>query len=143
MRINKNSGFTMLELLIVIALLAILSTATFRHYTNASAEAKIATVEQNTRLLENAVDRYRWEHDGTLPGTISNITSWENLVKHLTLTTDKQGNITGPYGPYLRTGIPPNSLNGSKTGTVSLATLIATASIGGRRDQPKRVRYHH
>jgi prepilin-type N-terminal cleavage/methylation domain-containing protein len=114
----RRRGFTLLELLMVVAILGVIAAIALPRIGSHSEEAKESALAQNVTIMTEAIERYRLAHNNTYPGTISATTNWANFVKHMTQTTDKNGNLGGEYGPYLRTGIPPNPLNGSKKGAV-------------------------
>jgi type II secretory pathway pseudopilin PulG len=65
--------------------------------------------------LNQAVKRYATDHGGTLPGLEDGMISPDMLRRQLTLPSTTDGEITpnGPFGPYLKAGIPPNPWNDS------------------------------
>jgi hypothetical protein len=65
--------------------------------------------------LNQAVHRYVEEHGGALPGLEDGLINHDVLRRQLTLPSTSDGAITpsGPCGPYLKTGIPPNPWNDS------------------------------
>ena len=64
---NKKKGFTLLELLVVLAILAILIAIAVPVYKNQKEKAAITAHNANVRVLETAVENYRQDHDGKLP----------------------------------------------------------------------------
>ncbi|MSB16344.1 prepilin-type N-terminal cleavage/methylation domain-containing protein [Finegoldia magna] len=64
---NKKKGFTLLELLVVLAILAILIAIAVPVYKNQKEKAAITAHNANVRVLETAVESYRQDHDGKLP----------------------------------------------------------------------------
>ena len=64
---NKKKGFTLLELLVVLAILAILIAIAVPVYKNQKEKAAITAHNANVRVLETAVESYRQGHDGKLP----------------------------------------------------------------------------
>ncbi|MCK4414987.1 MAG: prepilin-type N-terminal cleavage/methylation domain-containing protein [Candidatus Eisenbacteria sp.] len=111
------SGFTLVELLIVAIVLSLLAAVAIPHFGNRSREAKQAAIDQNLAILNKAVELYYLNH-GAYPGTLAEETSWEIFADQLTLPTARDGSPGESYGPYLRTDIPPNPLNGSELGTI-------------------------
>ena len=67
---KKKKGFTLLELLVVLAILAILIAIAIPVYKNQKEKAAITAHNANVRVLETAVESYRQDHDGELPGDI-------------------------------------------------------------------------
>ncbi|MDU5921711.1 MAG: prepilin-type N-terminal cleavage/methylation domain-containing protein, partial [Finegoldia magna] len=64
---NKKKGFTLLELLVVLAILAILIAIAVPVYKNQKEKAAITAHNANVRVLETAVESYRQDNDGKLP----------------------------------------------------------------------------
>ena len=64
---NKKKGFTLLELLVVLAILAILIAIAVPVYKNQKQKAAITAHNANVRVLETAVESYRQDNDGKLP----------------------------------------------------------------------------
>ena len=108
-----RGAFTLLEILIVVATLAVLAGAVIPHFENAIEDAKHSVLVENQHELNLAVQRYRAEHGGNLPAG----------VRRLTSRTDSSGavNSSGDYGPYVL-AIPINPLNNSRT-VVRVANL--------------------
>ncbi|MFH2002216.1 MAG: type II secretion system protein [Planctomycetota bacterium] len=114
----SRSGFTLVELLIVVLILGILAAVVVPQFSAGALDAKGSALEADLTVLRTAIEMYHLQHKDTFPGTISGSSTWDNFVVHLTKQTDKNGDPGTKYGPYLRTGIPANPLNGSKLGTI-------------------------
>ena len=123
-------GFTLLELFIAIAILGILAAVLIPMLGTNSDDAKQASLGANLAILNKAVERYALDHDHTYPGTIGGSTTWANFVTHLTTQTDKAGDPGTDYGPYLRTGIPVNPVNGLKNGAILKKHLLIPGTVG-------------
>lgn len=81
MRPGKNSGFTLVELLVTIAIMAILVAVSFPIYTTAIQHAHCAACATNMRSLSLAFLSYSYEHDGTLPGrTTGSTDKWPTIL---------------------------------------------------------------
>lgn len=70
---NKKKGFTLLELLVVLAILAILIAIAVPVYKGQKEKAAITAHNANVRVLETAVESYRQDHDGKLPEDINEL----------------------------------------------------------------------
>jgi general secretion pathway protein G len=109
---RRRAAFTLIEVLMVVAALAIIAGVVVPQVTTVMDDAKNAAVLKDLREFTFAIERYRMEHNGGTPDLIQN----ETLVQ-LLQTTDADGNLgsgaTYPYGPYLTT-VPRNALNGVK-----------------------------
>lgn len=72
-RRNKK-GFTLVELVVVIAILGVLAAIAVPRFINALDEAKNATDEANIKALQAAVNLYYLENSA-YPSNLSNLTS--------------------------------------------------------------------
>lgn len=102
---RSRAGFTLVELLIVVIILAILAAIVIPQMNNASAEAKESALRASLNTVRQAISLYRVQHNEAYPGP-----TWNDLVAQLTTQTDVLGGTGGilKYGPYLRTGFPEN-----------------------------------
>ena len=69
---KKKKGFTLLELLVVLAILAILIAIAIPVYKNQKEKAAITAHNANVRVLETAVESYR-QDKGKLPEDINKL----------------------------------------------------------------------
>jgi len=116
-----SGGVTLIELLIVVAILAILAAVAVPKLVGSSTESRTAALEQNLAIMNKAIELYRLEHGGRLPGQLGAERSWKLFVDQMTLRTDRAGHAapdTGAYGPYLRTGIPVHPFTGTASGQI-------------------------
>jgi prepilin-type N-terminal cleavage/methylation domain-containing protein len=121
MRRNIQGGFTLIEVLAVVVVLAILAAVIIPQYTDSATESKIGTTRYNVQSLRSLIQVYRGQHGGKLPS---------GDLHELIQSTDASG-ATGtgaafPYGPYV-TEIPKNALTDSSVVTV-ISNNPATAS---------------
>lgn len=72
-RPNADSGFTLTELMFVVAILGILVFVAVASYVVASDKAGKAACRANERILEDAVIAYQVANDGTRPATLSDL----------------------------------------------------------------------
>jgi len=114
-------GFTLVELLIVVVILAILAAVVIPTFQNASAEAKESAMRASLATVRQAISLYRVQHNETYPGSGG---TWSEFVTQLTTGTDATGASGTQYGPYLRTGFPTNPMTGTADGRV-VATMPA------------------
>ncbi|MBC7325514.1 MAG: prepilin-type N-terminal cleavage/methylation domain-containing protein [Moorella sp. (in: Bacteria)] len=64
--LGNNKGFTLLELLAVIALIGILAGLVVPRVASSQSDAKSKTVEANVQMLQAAVERYHFDN-GSYP----------------------------------------------------------------------------
>jgi prepilin-type N-terminal cleavage/methylation domain-containing protein len=115
----RRVGYTLVELLIVIAAIAIFAGMVIPEVGSAVEDANRSAVLANLRELTSAIERYRIQHNGVPPDDLTGKT-----LPQLTSQTDVYGNIgTGSeyiYGPYIIGDIPENPLNQSSVVTKAL-----------------------
>ena len=92
---RTRKGFTLVELLIVIAILGTLSAAMSASITGSTAKAKAATIANNVETLKNAASLYYAEHMEDAGTTGLNVTTSTVLNAHIKTWGDfGTGNIT-------------------------------------------------
>ncbi len=64
---NFNHGFTLLELLVVVAIIGILTALAIPYYRGYIIRAKLTEVEHTMTIVKSAVSAYRQEKDDTWP----------------------------------------------------------------------------
>ena len=113
---RAKSGFTLVEILIVVVILGILAAIVIPQFTDASTEAKTSSLCSDLQTFRSQIELYKIQHTDALPSTAS-----VGLVSAMTSQTDADGDAydsgtstTGPFGPYLQK-IPKNAFNGSTT----------------------------
>lgn len=104
---KKHSGFTLIEVLIVVVILAVLAATVIPQFTDSTDDAKASSVKFNLHTLRSQIQLYRAQHEGKLPSATLN----ELLIK---TNADGSGSGTPTLGPYL-SKLPVNSYTNSAT----------------------------
>jgi prepilin-type N-terminal cleavage/methylation domain-containing protein len=125
MKRSARTGFTLVEVLIVVVIMAILAATIIPQFTNSTADAKTGTNKFNVHSLRSQIELYRAQHNGALPS---------GTLVELTKSTDASGaQGTGanyPYGPYIRE-LPFNTFTNSKTVKVITNNPAAAGDVTG------------
>ncbi len=136
--IPRRAAFSMIELVIVIAIIGIIAGIAVPRMSRASITARENALVSNVSLLQSAIDRYTAEHAGLSPGHDAGgsvTASGATFALRLTGRTDESGaaQAGGLYGPYLRS-VPANPINGLRT--VRVGGVAAGANTHGWRYDP-------
>jgi prepilin-type N-terminal cleavage/methylation domain-containing protein len=128
-RLQRESGFTLIEMLIVVILLGILAMLIIPQISVSTEDARLNTLQTNLSSMRNSIELYYHQHSETYPGrndsngaaTADPAAAATGFVQQLTQYTDINGDCsvskdaTHIYGPYLKSVTPPtnpyNNLN--------------------------------
>jgi general secretion pathway protein G len=91
---DGKTGFTLIEILIVVIILGILAAIVIPQYTSASEDSKLSNLMSNLQAIRGQLELYKMNHNETYP---------TNINTQLTGKTDLDGTINpaGLHGPYL------------------------------------------
>ncbi len=112
-----KKGFSLIEIILVAALLGILAAIVIPHIRDQALLAKIAAAKSDLRILRSAIELYAAQHNGFAPGySNGEIVASPIFGLQMTLYTDENGNTASgrsqafPFGRYLKK-IPENPFN--------------------------------
>ena len=69
-KLKNQSGFTLIEILIVVILLGILATIIIPQVSVSADEAKLNTLKNNLSGLRRSIDLYYFQHNNAYPGAV-------------------------------------------------------------------------
>lgn len=132
---RKNTGFTLVEILIVVIILGILAAIVIPQFTEASNDARVSALVSDLQTVRSQVELYKVQHKDCYPGQIGTTMPTDaTFVTALTSKTDIDGNVdaAGAYGPYLGK-FPTNAFEDSTAVSVisQAADPVDTAVAGG------------
>ncbi len=132
---NFRSGFTLIEVLIVVIIMAVLAATIIPQFSASTKDAKESSIKFNMHTMRSQIEMYKVHHLGNYPTTIDGNGSMPQLI----LATDVGGNTgtsvadaTHPFGPYLDQQLPVNPFN--NLGTVKAVSLNGAKPANGSGD---------
>ena len=151
--LDQQSGFTLVELLIVVIILAILAAIVVPQFSASTDDAKAAALDSNLGALRQSINFYYQQHgeypgantansDGSCTGTSVTGAAAQSeaaVIAQLTQYTDENGLACSRsvanyiYGPYLRE-VPANPITESATIAVATTGDLNLTADGGASD---------
>jgi prepilin-type N-terminal cleavage/methylation domain-containing protein len=110
----SRKGFTLVEIMIVVAIIALLAAIAVPGFLRARKRSQAAKILNDLRMIDSAVDQYAIETSRTTGATV-NVADWTNYVKKNALLYNSGNDLFGDsYGVQTVDSIPQvptNALN--------------------------------
>ena len=97
MNMDRIKGFTLIEVLVVIAIIAVLAAILFPVLASAKGSAKRTSALSNVNQIGKATHLYLGDNDDHLPVRFPNIPTWQGYGVILFQTGPGYSAILGPY----------------------------------------------
>ena len=102
----KRSGFTLVEIMIVVAIIALLAAIAVPGFLRARKRSQASRILNDLRMIDSAVDQYAIE-TGRTTGANVDVTDWTNYVKKNGLLYNTAQSVLGStYGAQAVDTIP-------------------------------------
>ncbi len=75
MKKNQKSGFTLVEIMIVVAIIGLLAAIAIPSFVNARTKSQTNACINNLRQVSGCKDQYALDHNGTAPTAIGDLVS--------------------------------------------------------------------
>src|SRR5690348_15289543 len=105
--INKrHGGFTLVEIMIVVAIIALLAAIAVPGFLRARKRSQASRILNDLRMIDSAVDQYAIETNRTT-GAVVNVSDWTNYLKKGSLLYNSGKSLLGStYGNQTVDTIP-------------------------------------
>lgn len=104
--LNIGSGFSLIEILIVVSIIGILAAIVIPEFQNHTLQASETAAKDNLSILRKAIELYAMQHNGVAPGYPGNVSS---------ATPTETDLISQLLDAHTMNQFPENSFNGLST----------------------------
>jgi prepilin-type N-terminal cleavage/methylation domain-containing protein len=109
---SRRTGFTLVEIMIVVAIIALLAAIAVPGFLRARKRSQASRIINDLRLIDSAVDQYAIETNKKTGDSVG-VTDWTNYLKKNTnlfaTAKDILGNDYGPQTVDMLPQVPANS----------------------------------
>jgi general secretion pathway protein G len=113
---RAKSGFTLVEILIVVVILGILAAIVIPQFTNASTEAKESALVTDLQTMRSQIELYKIQHNDAIPAPETGGATWPQMTTYTKIDGTANASKTTEFcfGPYLQK-LPTNQFNNLST----------------------------
>ncbi len=120
---NSSKGFTLVEIMIVVAIIALLAAIAVPGFLRARKRSQASRILNDLRMIDSAVDQYAIETNRRSGDTVS-VADWTNYLKKGSLLYNTGSSLLGTaYGPQTVDTLP-------QVPSADLAVLSDVAGTG-------------
>jgi len=134
-RVSLRRGFTLVELLIVIVILAVLAAIAIPRFMNSGTRSKTASLRSDLKLVRNAIQTFS-NDTGTFPATLDDLAGSAAPANGVDGTSGASKAIKTAdwHGPYM-TAIPTDPVSGNAlTYSITAGTVGKVSSSASGND---------
>src|SRR6478672_2649158 len=91
---RKHAGFTLVEIMIVVAIIALLAAIAVPGFLRARKRSQASRILNDLRMIDSACDQYAIETNRTTGATV-NVTDWTNYLKKGSLLYNNGNSLLG------------------------------------------------
>ena len=127
---RRQRGFTLVELLVVIVVLAVLAAIVLPKFMNSSARSKESSLRSDLKLMRNAVSVFQADI-GKYPSTLADLSETDK-----TKVKDQDGNVvkaTDWHGPYVE-AVPTGPIAGAALNYDNTTGKVTSGATGNGLD---------
>lgn len=128
---RAHRGFTLVELMIIVALLGIMAAIVIPEFGSNTSEARTAALNSDLAAIRKQIELYRYHHQEQLPAAAGE--TGPDFIRRMTTKTDGTGGVGTEFGPYFLR-MPTNPFN--DLDTVRVGNAAAGANTHGWRFDP-------